>query len=292
MLNKFLEGEYTKLVKVYNQTADTAFAALQLQYTGNKTYSKVQVLATGGVKFWADDTDGATTVDPNIGIDSAGAATTDGVISLAAPHTSVDTIYELVAHINSMADYRAFLCGALADFKTLNTLDTKGATSIATDNGLTLYFDEDTVTSNNASEGILGFSITNEKFTSRPTGGWSTKSVGWVKNEESLVINSLCYMEATITQANDTITKIYSCNDRDGTETLMYSSVLTSATKTTYGATNPMDVFIQSKPGERLCIVFDNESTESITAAVINAIGTSMHITGGETVGGNYSGLV
>ena len=142
MLNKFLSGEYTKLLKIFSLTVITKFPVLQLQYVGAKTYSSIAVAAGGDMTFYASDTSLTATVDPNVGW-AAGAATTDGVIDLSTPNANVDTMGELVDLINAYADYRAYLIGVLWDTPTDNIFDTLSATSIATDNGLTLYLDED-----------------------------------------------------------------------------------------------------------------------------------------------------
>jgi hypothetical protein len=137
-----------------------------------------------------------------------------------------------------------------------------------------------------------GFSISNQKFTSRPTGGWSTKTVGWVT--DALCINSLCYAEITATQATDEdYTYIYACDDAAFTSSLLYTSAIWATTvKSTLGSTpTPKDPFISAPRGQRLC-VFTASTTGAISALTIYAIGTTRHVTGGDVPDSNYTGSV
>lgn len=294
MEHRFVEGEYTRLTKIFALTDVTKFPALQVQYIGSAAYAGFAVAAGGDITLFADDTDGETTVDPLAG-HASGAATTDGVIDLSTPNAAVDTYGELCDVINTFTNWRCFMIGVHADWLTDNTLDTLAVGSSHTcrsANGLTIYLDEEAAI--DATFAAAGFSISNQKFTSRPSGGWSTVNVGWEKDWEGVIENTLNYASLNVAMTGGPTFKIYACNDRDNTETLMYDTgVITTATARELGASlTPATPFIKAPLGMRLLIALNPGDTEAPTAATITAIGTTKHMTGGIVTGANYTGMV
>lgn len=289
-------GKLNEVVKNIAIAAYTAFPAIQIQYCGPYKYASVAVASGGDMTFKADDTDGITTVDPVIGW-ASGAATALGIIDLSTPHASINTFAELVNHINnnSGGNWRAFLIGALPTATTDNTLATlaEASGSAIGDNGITLYADP-AVTPYD-----MGISITNEKFTSRPKGGWATHHVGWTRNKlpgsnpALAVVNSLCYMEHTTTQVNAGYITLYAVDEIDNSVSLLYTNAIyTTATKQTIGATpTPEDIYVSAPPGKRLLVYWDAVDT-AMSVCVASIIGKTRHRFGGEVPSNNYTGCV
>ena len=278
------ESKLTELVKTFALSVVTSWPAMQIQYVGDKLFAGIDVGAGGDMTFYADDTDGETTVDPNIGINSSGAATTDGIIDLSTPHADVDTFGELKNHINGMADWRCFLIGVLPDGLTDDKFDTLAEASshtIRSANGLTLYADEA------ASVKDQGFSISNQKFVSRPANGRISNRSGWVTDK--LCVNTLSFLHVNLTVSGASNIELYPVDDINDTSQLMWENVTVSATVEGHGTTDPVSPFIIAPIGRRLLIFFDNAA--AVTAADVHAIGMTRHITGGRVEGGNYTGM-
>jgi hypothetical protein len=291
-----LVGREMEVVKSIAMSYD-AFPAIQIQYCGPKLYASVAVAAGGDITFKADDTDGITTVDPNIGYDNAGASTALGIIDLSTPHATMNTFSELVDHINSKGagNWRAFLIGALPTTTTDNTLVTlaEASGSAVGDNGITLYFDPA------VSPYDYGFAITNEKFVGRPRGGWTTREVGWNRNKKPgsnpalECVNSLCYLEATLTNAGANLPTVYAVDEIDNSVSLLMTfATLVTNTFTAVCGTTPTAAspYIVAPPGKRLLVLFAGAAASS--AGSVAAIGTTRHRFGGEVPSNNYTGCV
>lgn len=278
----------TRTRKKFTITAVTTWAAMQIQYVGDKDFATVEVEAAGDMLFKADDTNGTTTVDPDIGIDNSGDPTALGVVDLSTPHASMNTFGELERHINSMANWRCFLIGVLRDQNTDNKLDTRAAVSIRTDNGVTLFVDEET--SGNLDQ---GFAITNQKFTYRPSGGYSTKDRGFVK--DLLCYNSIEYMKLYITAIGDSNIEVYSIDDNNPNSVsaagiLLWENALVTATVTKFGDSIPVEKFLESHRGHRLLVFFVCAAAN--TAATLDVLGVTRHATNGLVPNNNYTGLI
>jgi len=269
-MSEIIDGYYGAAQKVVNISAVTAFPAMVLQYIGDEPYAKVAVdAATGDVTVTADAVDGATTAYATF--DVSGAA--------------LNTFGELADAINAKSDLRCYLVGARRAQSCDNILDTLAATSIATTNGLTLYFDEE------GTGNVTGFAITNEKFVSRPTTGFAGKKIGWQSRNNENVINTLNYMELTLTDGAGGVTYIYSINDKNDTVATLYSDAYATATKEVKGDTpRPNDIWIAGNLHNRLVVQFD--AGAALTAAVVNAFGSSRHIFNGDVQGANYTGCI
>ena len=277
-----VEGELLQLQKIVN-VAYNACPALQIQYVGPKLYAAVAVAAGGDMTFTADDTDGLTTVDPNIGY-AAGASTLLGVIDLSTPHASIDTFGELAAHINAKGggNWRCILwCSPNISTDNILAAHTAANAEVNTVGGLTLLLDP-------AVTGYFaGFCISNEKFVSRPTGGFSTFESGWIKNTNC--VNSLCYLDFTLTSVGDGTFTVYSVKDYVASQ--LYTEAFVTATNETHGATpSPETAWISANEGASLIVLFDGAA--AITAGNIYAIGKTKNRVGDVVVGGNYTGCV
>lgn len=292
--NDYEVAEATKLQKLVAVSVLTSYPALQLQYIGPKAYASVAVSAAGDMTFYADDVNGTTTVDPDIGIDGSGAATATGVVDLSTPHASMNTFGELAAHINKQANWRCFLIGVLNSESTDNTLATlstaqlkTGAAAGVAANGLTLYLDQAVLLD-------TGFAITNDGFISQPATGWAGKSVG--RSFNSNIQNELNYLYFSIaTQANNGSIRIYSCDDAGLVDTAIWSNAYAAGTAEEHGAnTTPVDVFLKAQTGHRLCIKFDAVDTAGSGALDARATGHSKHLFGDPSKlrGANYTGCV
>lgn len=259
--------------KIVNITDVTKFPALQIQYVGSKAYSKITVAAGGDITIHADDTDGATDVY----------ATFD----LSTPAAGLDTFGELADAINAYADLRCFLIGALPSQGTDDKLDTLSATSIRTNNGLTLYFDE-------AKSGNLdvGFAITNQKFTNRQTGGFSTKQKGWTKDK--YCVNSLNYLYAAVTAAGVGNIEVYAIDDSNGSVVNIWNNAIADATSGVteeHGTTDHPDApFLKAPQGHRIVVWLDMAA--AITAIDLLVHGYTESILDAEVPGDNYTGCV
>lgn len=290
-------GKLNEVVKNITIASHDVMPLIQIQYCGAYKYASVAVDSSGNMTFKADDTDGITTVDPTIGYTTTNTAL--GIIDLSTPAAAVDTWHELVDHINGVwggGNWRAFLIGALPTASTNGALAelAESANNAGGDNGITLY-----AAPAAAAALDLGCSITNEKFTSRPYGGWKTKHVGWTHNKKAgsnpalEVVNSLCYMQHTTTQTNAGYVKLYAVDEIDNSVGLLYTGALyTTATAQEIGALpSPEDVFVSAPPGKRLLIYWDAVDTTA-TALVANIIGKTVHRFGGEVPSNNYTGCV
>jgi hypothetical protein len=294
-------GKLNEVTKVISMASVAVFPAIQIQYCGPKTFASVAVAAGGDMTFKADDTDGLTTVDPNIGC-ASGAQTALGIIDLSTPNAIIDTMGELVNWINQYGagNWRAFLIGMLPSQKTDNTLVTlteSNGLAVTGDNGLTLYFDPATTFANGFTG--IGYSITNEKFTCRPRGGWQTHQVGWSRNKKPgsnpalEVVNSFCYAEHTTAATNAGNLTCYAVDEISNAETLLYTGALfTTATAQAIGATpTPDTYYVSAPPGQRLVVWYDLVDT-LMTAHVSSCIGKTKHRFGGEVPSANYTGCV
>lgn len=280
------EAEITKKRKKFTITNVTKFPAMQIQYVGPFLFATVQVAAGGDMKFFADDVNGTTTVDPDIGWTSEKTAL--GIIDLSTPDASMNTFGELERHINSMANWRCYLIGVPRDLGTDDKLDTLSAASCRTDNGITLFVDE-------AKSGNLdvGFAITNQKFSFRPSLGWQTRHKGVITDE--LCFNTLEMLKVNLTNLGSGNIEIYSIDDIgeavSAAPVLIWDNAYATATEEKHGDTVPVEEFISSLKGQRLLIYFDVTSA-TITACDVEAVGNTKHVRGSQVHGANYTGIV
>lgn len=294
MENRSAESLLTKRTKVFAVGAVTAFPGVQIQYVGPKLFAGIDVAAAGNMTFYADDTDGETTVDPDIGFSTV--PTTDGIIDLSAPAAAVATFGQLCDHINSMANWRCFLIGVSRDGDTDNKLDTLAEAdshTVRSSSGLTLFVDQEGGGAGTGSAETLrnlGFAITNNKFTSRPKGGFSTNRVGWTTDE--LCDNVLTFLHVNITNSGDGNIEIYACDDLNFVQApkLVWDNIYVTATAEEHGGTNPLAPFVAAPTGQRLLIYFDVTSAAA-SACDVHAIGSTQHKTGGRVPDANYTGI-
>ncbi len=294
MLNSNEASDLTKRTKLFSNGTVTTFPGIQIQYVGPKLFAGISVVAAGNMAFYADDTDGETTVDPDIGYTTV--ATTAGLIDLSSPAAAVDTFGELYDHINSMANWRCFLVGVAPNGDTDNKFDTLAIASshtVRSANGLTLYVDEaGGGAGTDSAETLLnfGFAVTNNKFQSRPSGGRKTNRVGWTTDE--LCENILNYLSVNITNVGSGNIEVYACDDLASTKTnvKIWENAYTTATAEEHGATPVAEAFIKAPVGQRLLIYFDVTSAVA-TACDVRATCTTRHITGGQVPGANYTGI-
>lgn len=277
-------GELLKLQKAINVTDVTKFPALQIQAVGALAYYKVEVEAAGNILLTGDNTDGTTALY---------------TIDLSTPAAGLDTYFELKNHINNATGghFRCYLVGVRPEHKTDNTLDTLAATAIKTGaaagvaaNGLTLYLDEAQATS---SAYYIGVGVTNDAFTSQPTGGLSTRLSGRSFNE--FCENGVNLMNINLTSATGTAlaTKLYSCDDEAGTSSLLWSDAWVSATAENWPSSNvpTFPHFVKANLGHRLLIEW-SMATAPVTACAISVVAYTKHLSGGEVRGANYTGCV
>lgn len=271
MENKFAEGQLTKRRKAVSITNDTYIPAIQMQAIGSETYIKAVVSGTT-LTIYADDTDGATTAVLTADMSAAG----------------YDTWAELLAAINATGKVRAFLIGAMPSETT--DLVAVASQSLKTENGVTFYYDPD-------HEMEPGFCITNNKFIGRPTGGLSDMRVGWTKDKggsyNTVCRNVLDFLHFNVTSVGDGTIKIYSVDDENAVETLLWSNAYTSATAEEHGATDPVDPFLEAIEGQRLVVKISRTTVANdITAIDIQALGSTLDVCGGDVPGANYTGCV
>ncbi len=267
MDNKFVEGTQNILQKIVSFALDTKFPLMQIQYIGALDYGTVTVNATSDIILKADDTDGDTTT----------------VLTCDVSETPHNTWAKVRDAINATGVFRCFLIGAVPSETSSPFALAAAVTSCRTDNGLTIFYDPD------ALDGLLGVAITNNKFVHRPTGGISDQLIGWVTDK--LVENAMKWWDITITVTGNGVLDVYSIDDTDDTELLILSDGFTSATQDLLGTTNPNDVHIQANRGCRLVVRMNRiTAAEDVTAAYVQVVGQSKHVTGGRVVGANYTG--
>lgn len=279
-------AEATKRSKKFTLSAVTAWPAIQIQYVGPLDFATVEIEAGGNMLFLADNINGETTVDPDIGYSGAGAKDATGVIDLSTPHASMNTFGELERHINSMANWRCFLIGVGRDGATDNKLDTRAAVSVRTDNGVTFFADEA------ATPLDQGFAVTNQRFTFRPSKGRETRDRGFVKDANC--INAIQYMDFNLTAIGDINIEIYSIDDNDpdtvsGAGTLIWEFPLVTATATLFGDAIPSDDFIKGFVGQRLLVFFDCAAAN--TSGTAEVICSTKHLEGGLVPPANFTGI-
>jgi len=261
-------GELLKRTKTFALTSAAAMPALQIQHCGPELYGKVEVkVTTGDIHLYADDTDGTTEI-----------------LHCDVSETAYNTFGKIENAINALGIFRCFLIGAKPSDTSTVMLATKASTSCRTTNGLTLYFLAVTASQ------VYGFAITNNKFTARPSGGFSTQEKNWTKDE--LCENMINYLEILLTCTNGGTTNIYAVEDIDDVETLMWSDAFVSATKETHGETDPGDLFIKSPQGCRLVVQFAaSTAADDFSSPNITCIGTTKHLVGELVPGANYTGI-
>lgn len=268
-LQSLQTGELLKRTKVFANTTITVMPAMQIQHCGPELFAKVTVaVTTGDITLKADDVDGETTT----------------VLTVDVSDAAYDTFLEIENAINATGVFRCSLIGALPSDTSTAMLATLAATSCRTDNGLTLYFLATTTSQ------VFGFAITNNKFTARPTGGFSTQKNNWTTDE--LCENMINYLEILLTCTNGGTTTIYAVDDVNDVETAMWSDAFVSATKETHGSTEPSELFIKAPEGCRLVVQFAaSTSTDDFSVPNIKCIGTTKHQVGDEVPGANYTGI-
>jgi len=274
MLNKFAEGELTLRKKVVAISAADKFPMIQIQYIGALAFGNYAVVGTT-LTLFADDTDGATTTVLVADTNAAG----------------YDTWAELRDAINATGVFRCFLIGAQAAADSDAFLVPIANASCRTENGVTLFFD-DSVT---ATACDAGLAITNQKFTSRPTGGMVDQRVGrtydHIGPHNTLCENTIDYIDFTLTCVGDGVIEIYSVDDLTDTETLLWSNAWVTATREYHGDSEPEAMFLKGLPGQRLLMHVDRTTAATdITSPSIIVHGSTKDITGGEVPGANYTG--
>lgn len=260
-----------KLIPV-GVTAVNQMPLATFQYKGSKLYASIAAAAGGDLTFKADDTNGTTTVDPNIGWTTA--VQTNGVIDLSTPDTTMDTIGELEAWINASADWRMMINGALRADSTDNRFFTLSAAQAKVSSGLTLYQDE----------GItpfkLGFSITNRRFNG--INSWTTDQ-GYQ--------NALHYLSLHLTSTGGVTVNLYEIDDNPSsvtlqnnvTETLLFSEVVASATALTEKFVLDWGGPIIASVGKRLFVEIVGAAAVSMpsptsAASFVKALGSSTKV--------------
>lgn len=269
-------GELLKRQKIVNVTAVASAPYVQIQSCGPLAYYKVTVAATGEITLGGDNTDGTTTLY---------------TIDLSAPAAGLDTYGELVAYINTqtLGHFRCFLIGMRPEVGTTdNTLNTlaathlkTGATAAVRDNGLTLFGDP------GITPFVVGASITNQKFTSQPSGGFSTQQAGWEKDTDC--VNQIGYLSIALTAVGGYQYFIYSVDDALGVSNLIYASAAGIATgSTTIPNSNPAAIYWQSNLGQRLLVY--GVGAAATSAPALSVIGYTKHLYGNVVQGSNYTG--
>lgn len=281
MLDRVQESELTKTTKSFAISVVTKVPAMQIQYVGPFLFASVAVAAGGDMTFKADDTDGLTTVDPDIGFTTVPTAL--GVIDLSTPATAMNTMAKLRNHINGMANWRCFLVGVLPTTPTDNNFDTLAEASggtVRSENGLTLFLDEATAPLDG------GFAISNQMFTSRPSGGRKSNRANFLTDVNC--INQLNFLSVNITSVGASNIEIYWVDDDDDTTGLMWQQVTVSATLETHG-TDPGLAFLVAPIGKRLLVFFDNAA--AVTACDVTAVFETKNMVGSRVAGpGAYTG--
>jgi len=172
---------------------------------------------------------------------------TSGIIDTS--NASYNTLGELCDYIDGRQAFRAYLVGALRADKC-SMLLAAAANSCMGDTGLTLYFD----TSDNFAS-ITGGAGTGEQVSTAISGERFVNNGinGHQKDADSHCENALLYADIEATFTGTGAVTIFS-GLQGSDETLLVNDVLTSTTAKTYGATNPVDIFIKSKRKERLVV--------------------------------------
>lgn len=243
-----------------------------LQAVCEETYASVIVEAGDGtITLQADNTDGETTT------------------VLDCDPATYTTMGAMVDAINGTAQFRARLVGldrAVLSADMMATLSVThlktGGTAANRANGISLYVDPagDVFT--------IGFAVTNEKFISQPSGGFSTKDVGWVKNGGGIV-NYLNWMTLNLTTIGDGVLSIMGCDDRNKVAGVaIHSEAYVTATAESHGTTTPIEKHWAVPEGQRMLVQFIGAAAHS--AGTIVGLGTTKTYTGTYVPGGNYIG--
>lgn len=267
--------------KVVSIAAETALPVLQLQHVGSEIYASVTI-AADVMTLKADDTDGDTTTVLTADMGAAG----------------YDTFGELMNAINGTASFRCFLISAtpqiVAGSVSTTTLVARAITQIASGgtqahnaNGVTLMGDPAVTVA-----GIMmGFGISNQKFMSKPTGGYSTKLIGW--ENDDVCVNVLKYLSATITAVGGGDLLIYECDDANNTRSLIYTLAFTSATEATLGATVPETDHLAAPEGRRMAVTIDRATDANVISACVIVCHAETYTYGHAHIpGSNYTGSV
>lgn len=242
------------------------------QYKGAYNYASIAAAAGGDLTFKADNTNGTTTADPNIGWTTA--VQTDGVIDLSTPDATMDTIGELEAWINASTDWRMMINGALRADSSDNRFFTLSAAQAKVDAGLKLYQDE----------GItpfkLGFSITNRRFNG--INSWETDQ-GYQ--------NGLHYLSLHLTSTGGVTVNLYEIDDNPSSltlqnntsETLLATQAVASATALTEKYVLDWGGPILAGVGKRLFVEIVGAAAVSMpsptsAASFVKALGSSTKV--------------
>ena len=181
--------------------------SLEVQYYGSHSYYAIVSHATTGLTFSHDNTDGVTTVDPNIG-QTGGAQTELGIVDLGTPNATIDTMGELVDWINNHVNYglstvntnwHAFMNGCLRSEVSGNTNSRIMAISSVSSAKPTMIKLYPTM---GEAPYSLGFSITNRRFTG--ANAW-TNDIGQ--------LNSLDYLSVDVLSTGGFTVNIYDVYD-------------------------------------------------------------------------------
>ena len=268
MQDKFLEGELSKIQKIISQSGVAAVPLATIQYIGEEAAGTVAVAANGDFTL----------------ADSSGT-----ILTIDVSDVLYDTMGELKAAVNASGVFRMIL-HCLPSASSNDTFATLTTASCRTDNGLTLYADMTT--------GIVaGFSISNEKFFSRPSGGFSAQQIGRTYDKSgkwnSECENVLNYLAITITAIGNGFVRYYSVDMETKVETLIKSDAFTSATQLEVGATLPLTPYVKANVGEALVVTMDRTTPgNDMTALVTQCLCSTKDMVGGHVEGANYTGCV
>ena len=230
--------------------------SLEVQYYGSHSYYAIVSHATTGLTFSHDNTNGTTTVDPNIG-QASGAQTELGVIDLGTPNATIDTMGELVDWINNHVNYglstgntnwHAFMNGCIRSEVSGNTnsrIMAISSVASAKPTKINLY------PTMGEAPCSLGFSVTNRKFTGANT--W-TDDIGY--------LNSIDYLSVDVLSTGGFVVNIYDVYDgntpgliqNEVSKTLLFTSSQADTTALAIAFTADWGHPITAEVGHRLLV--------------------------------------
>lgn len=250
--NQIIEARALATVVPHNITAVDKSPWIQIQYvpalgTGGAAATVAMAAGRDTMTFQVDAADPA-------GADSIGNTSGEVIVSGG----SLNTMGEVVDHINGKSAWRAYLIGCLRSENPDNLL-VRTAASAFGDNGVTLY--SDTSVSKEISIAISG-----ERFVNNGKGGH-------LKDFEDGCENSMMYASILGTSASLHVIRYYTGKQGSAEVQLAQDIDLTTVVAKEQGEASFSETFIKSTRGERLIVRQIGVSNTAITVPTHHVLG-------------------
>ncbi len=249
--NQILEARALATVVPHNITVVDKSPWIQIQYvpslgTGGAAATVAMAAGRDTMTFQVDAADPA-------GADSIGNTSGEVIVSGG----DLNTMGEVVDHINGKSAWRAYLIGCLRSENPDNLL-VRTAASAFGDNGVTLYSD-----SSVSKE--ISIAISGERFV-------NNGRAGHLKDFEDGCENSLMYAAITVTCASALALRYYTGKQGSAEVQVGQDIALTTATLKEQGEAAFADIFVKSRRGERLIVRAIGTESVALTVPTVHVI--------------------